>query len=179
MRLVIIGSAGLAIGGLPGAMVAMAAHGVIRLRIRLRPRSSMIRPVLIVLLVELRSGRSALGALQTVAAMFPGQHDLVVAARVATISGLTQAVLLMSGEMKGVLAQLARAQKSGAALGDTVRSMIEADIAAEKARRVARSRALPVRLIVPITLFLLPGLVLLLYAPSLLRLFDDLSGPLS
>ena len=32
---------------------------------------------------------------------------------------------------------------------------------------------------VPITLLILPGLVLLLYAPSLLRTFADLSGPLS
>jgi hypothetical protein len=81
--------------------------------------------------------------------------------------------------LNAVLSQLARAQKSGAALGDTVRSMIEADIAAEKARRVARSRALPVRLMLPITLLVLPGMVLLLYAPSLLRLFDELSGPFS
>jgi pilus assembly protein TadC len=85
----------------------------------------------------------------------------------------------MKGELKGVLAQLARAQKSGAALGDTVRAMIEADIAGEKAKRVARSRALPVRLMLPITLLLLPGLVLLLYAPSMLRLFEELSGPFS
>jgi hypothetical protein len=57
--------------------------------------------------------------------------------------------------------------------------MIEADIASEKAKRVARSRALPVRLMLPITLLVLPGLVLLLYAPSMLRLFEDLSGPFS
>jgi hypothetical protein len=57
--------------------------------------------------------------------------------------------------------------------------MIEADIAAEKAIRVARSRSMPVRLLLPITLLLLPGLVLLLYAPSMLRLFEDLSGPLT
>jgi hypothetical protein len=81
--------------------------------------------------------------------------------------------------MYGVLSHLARAQKSGAALGDTVRSMIEADINAEKARRVARSRALPVRLMIPITLLLLPGMVLLVYAPSMLRVFDELSGTLS
>jgi hypothetical protein len=56
--------------------------------------------------------------------------------------------------------------------------MIEADIAAEKARRVARSRSLPVRLMIPLTLLLLPGLVLLLYAPSMFRLFEELSGPL-
>ena len=120
-----------------------------------------------------------LGALQTVATAFPGQSGLTLAARVATISGLRQAALAVTGEMKGVLSQLARAQKSGAALGDTVRSMIEADIAAEKASRVARSRSMPVRLLLPITLLLLPGLVLLLYAPSMLRLFEDLSGPLT
>jgi len=102
----------------------------------------------------------------------------MLAARLATISGLTEAVLVVTGEMRGVLAQLARAQRSGAALGDTVRSMIEADIAAEKARRVSRSRSLPVRLMIPLTLLLLPGLVLLLYAPSMFRLFEELSGPL-
>jgi hypothetical protein len=57
--------------------------------------------------------------------------------------------------------------------------LIEADIAAEKARRVARSRALPVRLMLPITLLVLPGMVLLLYAPSMLRVFEELSGTLS
>jgi pilus assembly protein TadC len=80
--------------------------------------------------------------------------------------------------LRSVVTQLARAQRSGASLADTVRSMIEADISAEKARRVARSRSLPVRLMLPITLLVLPGLVLLLYAPSMLRLFEELSGPL-
>ena len=179
MSAVVFGSIGLAVAGLPGAVLAIGVYAGFRLRHRLRKRSHLIRPVLIVLLIELRSGRSVLGALQTAAAAFPGHAELTLATRVATISGLSEAALLMRGEMKGVLSQLARAQKSGAALGDTVRSMIEADIAAEKARRVARSRSLPVRLMLPITLLLLPGLVLLLYAPSMLRLFEDLSRPLS
>jgi hypothetical protein len=59
-----------------------------------------------------------------------------------------------------------------------VRSLLDADIAAERSRRLERARSLPVRLIIPITLLVLPGMVLLLYAPSLLRLFADLSGPL-
>jgi hypothetical protein len=178
MRRVIVGSVGLAVAGLPGALLALCLHGVFGFSNRLRRRRHVLRPLLIVLLVELRSGRSVLGALQTASEVFPGHDELVLAARVATISGLTQAVMVVTGEMRGILAQLARAQRSGAALGDTVRSMIEADIAAEKARRVARSRSLPVRLMIPITLLLLPGLVLLLYAPSMLRLFEELSGPL-
>jgi hypothetical protein len=56
--------------------------------------------------------------------------------------------------------------------------MIESDIAADKAKRVARSRSLPVRLMIPMTLLVLPGLILLLYAPSMLKLFEQLSGPL-
>jgi hypothetical protein len=179
MTAVVAASAGLAIAGVPGALLGLCIGAVLRARGRFRRPPSLIRPVLIVLLIELRSGRSVLGALQTVATAFPGDEDLVRAARVATISGLTQALLPMKGEMKSVLAQLARAQKSGAALGDTVRAMIEADIAAEKARRVARSRALPVRLMLPITLLLLPGMVLLIYAPSMLRLFEELSAPFS
>ena len=179
MSAVVLGSIGLAVAGLPGAVLGICVSAGFALRHRLRKRPTLLRPVLIVLLIELRSGRSVLGALQTVGAAFPAQAEMTLAARVATISGLSQAALLMTGEMKGVLSQLARAQKSGAALGDTVRSMIEADIAADKASRVARSRSLPVRLLLPITLLLLPGLVLLLYAPSMLRLFEDLSGPLT
>ena len=110
----------------------------------------------------------------------PGDPIPVVRTPTACDLGVPQAGdLTMRGEMNVVLSQLARAQKSGAALGDTVRSMIEGDIAAEKARRVARSRALPVRLMLPITLLLLPGMVLLLYAPSMLRIFEELSGTLS
>ena len=179
MKAIVSGSIGLALAGLPGAVLGICVSAGFAFWHRLRKRPTLLRPVLIVLLIELRSGRSMLGALQTVAAAFPGQTEMTLAARVATISGLSQAALLMTGEMKGVLSQLARAQKSGAALGDTVRSMIEADIAAEKAIRVARSRSMPVRLLLPITLLLLPGLVLLLYAPSMLRLFEDLSGPLT
>jgi Type II secretion system (T2SS), protein F len=178
MTAVVSGSIGLVVAGLPGALLGICLHAGFRLRNRLQKRPPLLRPILIVLLIELRSGRSVLGALQTVGRSFPGHAELRLAARVATISGLGQAALLMTGEMKGVLSQLARAQKSGAALGDTVRSMIDADIAAEKARRVARSRSLPVRLMLPMTLLLLPGLVILIYAPSMLRIFQDLSRPL-
>jgi hypothetical protein len=179
MMPLVAGSAGLAVAGIPGALLGLCLFAIPRARARFRRSHSPIRPALIVLLIELRSGRSVLGALQTAAAAFPNDQELVRAARVATISGLTQAVLPMRGELKSVMSQLVRAQRSGAALGDTVRAMIEADIAAEKARRVARSRALPVRLMLPITLLLLPGMVLLLYAPSMLRLFEELSGPFS
>jgi hypothetical protein len=54
--------------------------------------------------------------------------------------------------------------------------MLENELAADRARRVARARTLPVRLMIPLTLLMLPGLILLLYAPSLLAMFEDLTG---
>ena len=58
-----------------------------------------------------------------------------------------------------------------------VRSMLESEIAAERTRRIERARSLPIRLMIPIALLVLPGLVLLLYAPSLLDTWDDLTSP--
>jgi hypothetical protein len=57
--------------------------------------------------------------------------------------------------------------------------MLEVRLAADKASRIARARTLPVRLMIPVTLLMLPGLILLLYAPSLLAMFDDLTGVLT
>jgi hypothetical protein len=74
------------------------------------------------------------------------------------------------------MAQLARAQRSGSPLVGTVRRLIEDDLSAERARRLAKARTLPTRLMLPVTLLMLPGLVLLLYAPSLIGLYEDLLG---
>jgi hypothetical protein len=57
--------------------------------------------------------------------------------------------------------------------------MLDNELAADKTRRIARARTLPVRVMVPVTLLMLPGLVLFLYAPTLLGMFEDLTGVLS
>jgi hypothetical protein len=175
---VVLGSVGLVLGG-PGLGVAvLAVSKLASLRGR-RTSPPPIRPVLLVLLVELRAGKSTLAALQRAASVFPTHRELNLAARLATVKGLTAAVEECHGSIRSLAAQLARAQRSGSTVADTVRSMLDADIAAERSKRLERARSLPIRLIIPITLLVLPGLVLLLYAPSLLRLFSDLSGPFS
>ncbi len=175
---IVLGSAGLVIGG-PGLALAVAMAAKLHSLRRRRPSSPPIRPVLLVLLVELRAGRSTLAALQQASLVFPTHHELNLAARVAMVKGLNSAVEECRGEVRKLVAQLARAQRSGSAVADAVRAMLDADIAAERSRRLERARSLPVRLIIPITLLVLPGLVLLLYAPSLLRLFSEISGPFS
>jgi hypothetical protein len=178
MTVVLIGSVGLVVAG-PGPALALM---IVAMLASFRGRKSStppIRPVLLVLLVELRSGRSTLAALQQAAAVFPHDRELNLAARLATVDGLPAAVEACQGDVRILAAQLARAQKSGSAVAETIRSLLDANIAAERTRRLERARSLPVRLIIPITLLVLPGLVLLLYAPSLLRLFTDLSAPFS
>ena len=137
-----------------------------------------IRVVLLLLLVELRSGLSVLAALIEVSGSVPDYVSLRTVARVARVSGLVSALPYADEGLRGVVAQLARAQRSGASLSDAVRRMLETELAAERTRRIARARTLPVRLMIPVTLLMLPGLVLLLYAPSLLSMFEDLTGVL-
>lgn len=173
---VVAGAAGLVVAGPPGALAGVLVPLVAR---RLRARSEPdppVRLVLLLLLVELRSGLSVLAALQQVSGHLPGHSNLALVARVATVSGLTAAIPIAGPEVRPVVAQLARAQRSGAALSTTVRRLIDQDLASERTDRLARARSLPVRLMIPITLLMLPGLVLLLYAPSLLQLFADLAG---
>lgn len=176
MRHVVAAAVGLAVGGPWAALLLAGCSFAFDLRRPARPLLA-VRPVLVMLLVELRSGSSILFALQKAAAAFPDHRQLVLGARVATVSGLTAAVSSTSGEVRRLLAQLARAQRSGASVTGVIHSMLDADIAAERAKRLARARGLPVRLMLPISLLILPGLVLLLYAPSLLRLLGEMSGP--
>lgn len=178
MTVVLLVSVGVAVAGSHGAALALAGWGWVRWRGRRLPTPSL-RPVLLMLLVEVRSGRSILAALQAASHVFPAHDQLVRSARLATVAGLAAALESSTGPMRGILSQLARAQRSGAPLADTIRSMIEDDLAAEKARRLARARSLPVRLMIPLTVLVLPGLILLLYAPSIVGLLEDISVPLT
>jgi hypothetical protein len=55
--------------------------------------------------------------------------------------------------------------------------MLESDVARERSERLARTRALPVRLMVPVTLLILPGVVILTYGPTLIKLLNDVVVP--
>ena len=169
-------SAGLIIGGPLGALVGGSVAFLYPWIRASRSTQPPTRLVLLLLLVQLRSGLSVLAGLQQVSDSLPDHADLRRVARVATVSGLTAAIPLAGSGLRPVVAQLARSQRSGGSLVSTVRRMLEQSLAEERTRRLARARSLPVRLMVPVTLFMLPGLVLMLYAPSLFQLFDELTG---
>ena len=178
MILLVAAALGLTIG-CPILAVALPVLIVVVQSFRNRPKEVPIRPVLLLVLVELRAGRSVLSALQSASAAFPHHEELSLASRVASVSGLPAAVEVAPGDVGRLVAQLARCQRSGSPAADTVRSMLESDIGAERNRRIERARGLPIRLMIPMALLVLPGMILLLYAPTLLRMWHDMSAPFS
>lgn len=179
MSLLLGGSLGLVVAGPLGAMVGGLVPLAWRRFVARKQPVTPITLVLLLLLVELRSGLSVLAALTKVSEALPGYSNLRIVARVGLVSGLTAAIPYGDEHLRPVVAQLTRAQRSGASLTGSVLRMLESRLADDRARRIGRARTLPVRLMVPVTLLMLPGLILLLYAPSLLTMFEDLTGVLS
>lgn len=179
MTAIVAAAVGLVLAGPFGALVG-GTIPMVTTRIRRRQAPDPpIRLVLLLLLVQLRSGSSVLAALIAVSQSLPTYPSLRRVARVAQVSGLLSAISHGDEQLRPVLSQLTRAQRSGASVSATVRRMLETELATDRARQLARARTLPVRLMIPVTLFMLPGLVLLLYAPSLLAMFDELTGVFS
>lgn len=176
MSYLIAGSLGLNLFGFPGAMTAVLALGL-RRHLPGRRREDDLRPIMMVLLVELRGGRSVLSALQAASARFSEAGDLKRVVRVASVAGLTAAVDEARGGLRFLLIHLARAQATGASAADAVRRYLDDDLARERAERQARIKALPVRLMLPLSLLTLPGVVLLAYGPTVLSLLDGLVVP--
>ena len=176
MTTLLAASVGLALFGPVGvgvAVVASIAHSLVPRRRDAFP----LRPILIVLLVELRSGASVLSALHSAARAFPQPGDLQSAVRLATVAGLPVAVDETHGSLRTLLAHLVRAQASGSSAADAVRRMLESDIARERATRLNKTRSLPVRLMIPMALLALPGVVLISYGPLILDLLSGIVVP--
>jgi hypothetical protein len=175
----VLASLGLVVGGPLGLVLAVVAPFIWhRWKARPEPDPSLTL-VLLLLLIQLRGGLSVLAALLEVSAALPTYDSLRKVARVARVSGLVAALPHADTGLRPVIAQLARAQRTGASLSGSVRRLLDNELAGDRARRIARARTLPVRLMIPVTLLMLPGLVLFLYAPSLLSMFEDLTGALS
>lgn len=135
-----------------------------------------LRVIVMLMLVEVRSGSSVLAALQSTSERLPDDVNLRKVARFASVSGLVATLPICDDALRRVIAQLARAQGSGAPVAETIRRILDQDLARYRSSRLAKARALPVKLMIPVTLLMLPGLVLVLYAPSLIRTFVQLAS---
>jgi hypothetical protein len=176
--LLLTASAALIVAG-PAASAAVLLLVVVRrwMTREKAPVRTTLRPLLLVLLVELRAGASVLAALESTARLFPDDRALASVARLSRVIGIPATANRVGGEMRLLAAHLARAQVTGGSAADAVRRMIESDLARDRNRRMARLRSLPVRLMVPTTLLILPGVLLLAYGTSISRLFGELVVP--
>lgn len=100
--------------------------------------------------------------------------DLLARARTA---GLTRALAETTGPFEQLAQRLAGAQVSGAPIAPTLTSFVSTHSAAVRAAATEEARTLGVRLIVPISLLLLPGFVALVIGPYLLEQLAGFLGP--
>lgn len=164
-----------AVGGalfLAGAMVM----GALLRRRRSRPDELVALAGRLLVLVG--AGLPLVPALSRAALASPLQAEIEEVVRRARRLG-SSAALIEGGAGAGpLLRQLAHATVSGAPLEPAIRSFLE------RARRrrhfvaIEAARRLPVRLMIPMTLLVLPGFVLMIYGPAVLDLLDGVLGPL-
>jgi tight adherence protein C len=125
----------------------------------------------------LTSGMNVPGALAWAASYGHAElrHEIRHVLRQARLHGLAAEMRRAEGRLGGLLGLLARAFETGAALGPTLDGYIEELTSQARADAAARAQRLPVKLLFPLALLMLPGLVLIVAGPALIDVFTRLS----
>lgn len=166
---------GLLVAGMAGALGGVVALELSSRLRRRRPPPVDPVPLAARLLVLVGNGVPVVPALELAAGSVDGVAEVVRRSR-----RLGAAVSL--GSAGGPLAPLMRSLAAGAASGSAPEAVIRRFVETERRQRQVRAieyaRRLPVRLMVPMTLLVLPGFVLMVYGPALIDLVIGLLGPL-
>ena len=132
------------------------------------------------MLIGLSGGLSPVAALalsrENLRSRLGGEVDLVL--RRSVQSGLTAALLDAAGAGGRLFRQIGAAHLSGAPLGLALTALAAEHRAEARARAVERARKLPVRMVIPLTLLMLPGLLILMVGPIVLPSLMRLLGPI-
>jgi len=96
--------------------------------------------------------------------------------RRARLSGLAVEMGRNDGPLADLFGLLARAVETGAALGSTVDGFVDQMTSQARAAAAARAQRLPVKLLFPLALLMLPGLMLMVAGPALIDVFSRLSA---
>ena len=96
--------------------------------------------------------------------------------RRSRLRGLAPALLEVDGALGPLAGHLARAQVSGASVATALDAYVTTMRADERSRHAERARTLPVRLIIPVSLLLLPGFVALVLGPVILDQVGGFAG---
>ena len=94
----------------------------------------------------------------------------------ASRDGLTRSLVETVGPVADLAGRLAKAQVTGAPVGPALDAFISTLHDARRFQAVEEARTIGVKLIIPLTLLLLPGFLALVVAPFILDQLDDLLG---
>ncbi|HEX2152671.1 MAG TPA: type II secretion system F family protein [Acidimicrobiia bacterium] len=167
---------GVIIAGIPGGLIGLAILELLpRLRRRRVPTTSGIEASAR-LLVLVGAGLPLIAALEAAAPGMPGIDTVI---RRSRRLGSAAALGSATGPLAPLLRRLADAVVSGSPPEPAIRSYIEAERRRRHVEAVSRARRLPVRLMVPMTLLVLPGFVLMVYGPAFIDLVTALLGSLT
>jgi len=98
--------------------------------------------------------------------------DLHRLLRHGTLDGLAAQLRAADGPLRDLSRNLGRALETGAALGGVLDAYVADSTAAARAAAASRMQRLPVKLLFPLTLLMLPGLVLIVAGPALIDVFS-------
>lgn len=132
------------------------------------------------LLIGISGGLSPAGALllarETLESQLGEEVDRIL--RRSVQEGLAASLLNSRGVGGRLFRHVGAAQLSGAPLGVALTALATEHRAAARARAVERARRLPVKMVLPITLLMLPGLLILMVGPLVLPSVVRLLGPI-
>lgn len=170
-------SAGFATFGVRGGLCVFLVIGGRRLKWRPKKRRDpeALIDLVTLLAVAIRAG-VPLGLAFEVAARevgTPVEGEVDALLRSARLRGLAVALTETTGLLGRLASHLARAQVSGASMASAIETFLTSLRDEEQARLAERARTLPVKLILPISLLLLPGFVALVLGPYVI---DQLGG---
>lgn len=176
MRRLVLVCLGLIIGGVPVAVVLLVGGEVLPHLSRRRSAEVDGVDVAARLLVLVGAGLPLVPALEQAAASVPG---IAGVARRSRRLGAAAALAAADGPLGPLLRRLADAVASGAPPEPAIRTYIDVERRRRHTIAVERARRLPVRLMIPMTLLVLPGFVLMVYGPAFIDLLTSLAGPLA
>lgn len=178
---------GQAVAGLGGALIAVVAMMMLpplqswrEARRRRALLEGSVPDVARVLLIALSGGEPLLTALSTTTHYV----DAVVADEIggvlrrATTMGSAAALSATTGPLGPLLSSLARAQVTGASVSDVVRGHLEEGRRERRRHIRERSQRLSIRLMIPVTLLILPGFIVMTYGPTIVSVLTKTLGRL-
>ena len=187
LRLVAAAGAAIAlsnpVAGAGAAVVwfSLKRHRVLRGRRLARRRAEdeielLTHSMLIGLSGGLSPASSLLLARETLESRLRDEVDQVL--RRSVQEGLAASLLNSTGVAGRLFRQVGAAQLSGAPLGLALTALATEHRAAAKAAAVERARRLPVKMVLPLTLLMLPGLLILMVGPLVLPSVVRLLSPI-